>query len=286
MTLRRFWRGRMPKSFSSLLAGTILFTGFCIAAKPDVLNGGGGWQSWNVSTTLGTASSPIYSGQSGGPYWNNKSGDGPTMGIGWCLTGGGQCSISNPPGAIPFYGNGNAAVSDMWFSTGGSGVSITLRGIFTTQTSIPNGIDYFGYYLANSTGAPIAGTFHQLLSAGATPPASTSFVLPSATNYGFYLENVQGQGGAFQTNYYFFMDESSDMNNRGNAMESFQHFAIFNDTSSLYIGIEDGYINSDMDYNDMILQVSSTPVPEPSAPALAGLGLLAFGYLVLRRTMG
>lgn len=257
-----------------LLCG-LFIVAFGVVANADTLNGTGSWQTWNPSI-LGTTASPTY----GGPYWNNKSGDGPTNNIGWCLVGGGGCTISNPPGAQPFYGNGNAAVSTMWFSTGGSAVSLVLRGIFTSQTAASGGIDYFGYYQATSSGAPMPGTAVQLFSAGDPVPSTTSITLNPNTDYGFYIENVQGQGSPFETDYWFYMDDTADMNNRGNAVTNFQHFSIFDDNGSYYLAMEDGYINPDKDYNDLIVQMTATSIPEPAGVGLAGMGLLAAGLLL------
>src|SRR5579875_1097892 len=107
------------QSFSSLFA-VLLFTAAAIPANADTLvgaAGSGSWQSWAMSNTLVNASNqPTY----GGPYWNNASGEGSKNNIGWCLVGGGGCSMPNPPGNLPYFGNGTAAVPTMWFATGGT----------------------------------------------------------------------------------------------------------------------------------------------------------------------
>src|SRR5581483_6394923 len=241
--------------------------------------GGGAWQNWTAAS-LGTASNPTY----GSPYWNHSSGDGGVNNIGWCLVGGGNCSISTTPGAIPFFGNGTAATSNMWFSTGGSGVTVSLRGVFTSQTQlvpVTAGIDYFGYYLADATGAPIAGSEQQLMTAADTVPTDASFNIAPNQNYGFYIENVQGLGGPDETRYWYFMNSASNIASNGTPLTSLQHFAIFDGSGSLFMGMEDDWSNAaDADYNDLIVEITATPTggaPEPTSMALAALGFLAFG---------
>ncbi len=259
--------------FRFLIAASALVV-CSFVSKADTLNGAGSWQSWTAAT-LAT---------SGGPYWNNNSGDGAQYNVGWCLNGGGSCSMSNPPGTLPYFGNGTASVSNMWFSTGGSAVTVTLAGVFTTQTDAAlHGIDYFGYYLADSTGAPIAGTSHQLFSTGQPLSSSATFTVAANTSYGFYIENVQGQGGPFETDYWSYMDDTADGNSRGNAFPNFQHFAAFDSTTSLYLGMEDSTYSSDMDYNDVIVNISAAAIPEPVPTALAGIGLVAFGLMLYRK---
>lgn len=268
-----------------LLGGAFVFA-TALVANADTLNGtGGAWQTWTAAS-LGSASSPTY----GSPYWNHSSGDGGVNNIGWCLVGGGNCSIPTTPGAIPYFGNGAAAVSTMWFSSGGSGVTVSLQGVFTSQTQttpVSAGIDYFGYYLADSSGAPISGSTHQLMSAAAPVPTSASFSIDANQNYGFYIENVQGLGGPDETDYWYFMDSASNMASNGASLTSLQHFAIFDGTGSMFMGMEDDWSDApDADYNDMIVQMTATPsgsAPEPASIALAALGFIAFGLGTRRK---
>lgn len=256
---------------SSFVVLALLMTA-SLAARADTLNGAGSWQSW----------SPSILGTSGVPFWNNASGEGPNYNIGWCLAGGGNCSISNPPGALPYFGNGTADVNNMWFSSGGSGVTLSLRGVFTSQDSVASGIDYIGYYTLDPSGMVMSTK--QLFAASDSLGSTAFFTISPNTNYGFYLENVLGQGQSTETDTWLFMDSSQNYDNRGNPLTPLQHIAVFqNGASGYYLAFEDCISQPcDLDYNDMIVQMSASPTPEPASTALAGLGLLGFGLLLGR----
>lgn len=255
--------------FASFVAAAV-FTVTALPANADTLNGvGGTWTTWQQMSTLVSASS-------GGPYWNNPSGDGSEYNIGWCLAGGGNCTIPNAPGNLPFFADGNSAINNMWFTTGGSSVTVSLKGVFTSQSSPASGIDYLGYYtLDPNTGNITSST--RLLNAGEPIATNVLFTVGPNTSYGFYLENVQGQGLSDETDYWFYMNSTKDQISNGTTPVASQHFAVFNDLNSLYLGIEDGIGVPDGDYNDLIVQVTSTP--EPATTALAAIGLLAFAIL-------
>jgi hypothetical protein len=266
---------------SSFVMSIALLITAGVAAHADTLNGdNGSWQHWNAAT-LGTAAGPTY----GGPFWNNKSGQGAAANIGWCLVGGGNCSIANPPGALPFFATGNlAAVPTMSFSSDGSAVDVSLAGVFTTQTTPAIGIDYFGYYLLDSSGK-VTFPPKQLLSASDALNTAASFSVAPNTKYGFYLENVQGQGTSVETDYWFFMDSTQDTTNRNISLTPFQHVAVFQSgAADYYLGIEDCISSAnnscDQDYNDMIIKVSVASVPEPASAIFGGIGLFSIGLVL------
>ncbi len=280
--------------FKSLIPIALLITAG-ISAQADSLTGDAGTmlQPWSQAT-LGTAANPTF----GGPYWNNKSGDtvAGSANIGWCLTGAGGCAIASPPQNISYYGDGTAAPSNMFFTSNGGQVTMDLLAAYTSQMGGSNGIDYMGYYTVGTGGTL---TPHQLLSASSPNGTMASFSLTSGTNYGFYIENVQGQGTVNDTDYWFFMNSAANAQSHGGVYSSatsyspgLQHAAVFDQTdgTSYYIGLEDTFTGTlgDADYNDMVLQMSVAPTvsaaPEPVSTALAGLGLVAFG-LVLRRKL-
>ena len=255
---------------------TLSFVSFSIAiAHADTLTGNGSFQTWN-SSVLGSKSSPT----TGGPYWNNLSGDGPAYNIGWCLTGAGNCQISNPPGALNYFSNGSAAASNMSFSSSGVTDVVTLLGLFSTQNGVPpTGADYFGWYSVSNG----VITTHPLLSAGQSVGSTAAF-LPTSV-YGFYFENVQTAGltPPATANYFWFMNDSLDYANSNGAIDpGLQHFAIFaGANSSYYLGMEDTPgANSDFDYNDMIVELQSTP--EPTSFAMMLLGGISLLGLALR----
>jgi hypothetical protein len=165
----------------------------------------------------------------------------------------------------------------------GSIIDVSLAGVFTTQTTPALGIDYFGYYLLDSSGTVTSPI--KLLSSSDALGTAASFSVGANTRYGFYLENIQGQGTSLETDYWFFMDSTQDTTNRNIALTPFQHAAVFqNGATDYYIGFEDcistadGYC--DRDYNDMIVKVSASAVPEPAAPILASTGLLTIALLL------
>ncbi len=273
----------MKKSSLSPLITIALFITAGAVANADTLNGSGSWQSWS-SATLGTAANPTY----GGPFWNNLSGDGATNNIGWCFVGGGACSMPNAPGALPYFGNGSAAVSNMSFNSGGSGVTLSLAGVFTTQTTPSLGLDSFGYYTLNSSGVVTSPTI--LFNAGSSLATTASVTLAPNTNYGFYIENIQGQGTANETDYWFFMNSSQNTTNRGISLTPFQHVAIFdNGASGYYLGLEDSISGiGDADYNDLVVQMNVSAngsVPEPASAELAVIGLLGCAFFLFRRRL-
>jgi hypothetical protein len=156
--------------FRSLcLASASVMASFGISAAADTIIGAGSLQSWSASI-LGPSSSPTY----GGPYWNNQSGEGATANIGWCLTGSPACPIASPPGAIPYFGNGTNAASNMFFGNSMGSVQVSLLGNFTSQTGgASDGINYFGWYTIQADGT--LGTMTRLLSAAAPVNASAIF---------------------------------------------------------------------------------------------------------------
>ena len=236
-----------------------------VPAAADTIIGAGSFQSWSVST-LGPAANPTF----GGPYWNSQSGEGNTGNIGWCLTGSAACSIANPPGAIPFFGDGNNAVSNMFFGNSFESVEVSLLGNFTSQTGGPDGVNYFGWYALQPDGT--LGLIRTLWSSAA--PVGTSAVFNPGGNYGFFIENVKGLGTPFEADYFWFMN-TAFTSTGGTAIDpaNHQHFAVFSPGPDRFVlGMEDA-TPGDLDFNDMIVQVSAG-VPEPAPAALVGGALL------------
>jgi hypothetical protein len=129
-----------------------------LCVQADTLTGNGSLQSWN-SSVLGTVASPT----TGGPYWNNLSGDGPAYNVGWCMTGTGNCAISNPPGAVNYYGNGTAAASNIGFTGAGTFAPTTTYGFYMENVQTaglvpPNQADYFWFMNDSLDYASGAGT--------------------------------------------------------------------------------------------------------------------------------
>ncbi len=263
----------------------------------DTLNGaGGGWQNnWSSANLVdGTSPTP------GTPYWNNTSGDGAKMNVGWCMAGGGNCSLSGgAPGVIPYYGTSSgASVPDMYFSSAGNAAGSSLQVSLTSQHGgNGNGYDIFGYYLTNSSGTTISSRT-QMFNFQNNSPAAT-FNLPtlsSGQNYGFYIENIQGGGTANESDYFYYMD-SGNNSSTGMPADSLQHFAVFDQSpTSFYIGAVDADScmgtfttkNSpcnnatSFDYQDVVIQLT-VATPEPGTAPLFGASMVLLAALFLRR---
>jgi hypothetical protein len=256
---------------SFCLAPALLVAAFGTPATADTIMGAGSVQSWDASV-LGPAGSPT----SGGPYWNNVSADG---NIGWCLIGNPICPIGDHPGAIPFFGNGTSAVSNMFFANSIGSVQVSLLGNFTSQTGGPDGINYFGWYAIQPDGT--LGMMTRLWSSAA--PIDTYAVFSPGGNYGFFIENVKGLGTPAEADYFWFMN-TAFTSTGGTAVDpaNHQHFAVFSPIGNRFVlGMEDS-TPGDLDFNDMIVQVTAG-VPEPASGALLAGFLALCGLLAAVR---
>jgi hypothetical protein len=285
---------RRSKIQQSVFLSVILLAAFSFtAANADTLNGGGTWQSaasWTQSQLVIDSKTP--GGTLGTPYWNNYSGDGSKGNVGWCLTGGSSvCTMSGAPGtALPYFGNGTAAVANMYFTSSGSPISLTVDGIHTNET-IAEAYDVFGYYVVPTSGSP---TLHALFTTnpGSSPASvgsTASFIVPSGSNYGYYIENIKGGGTPLESDYIFYMNDAFDQE-LSLGPDGLQHFAVFQNGASYIIGDIDGVgcTNNvacvapvDFDYQDILVTAVNTP--EPTTIGLMGTSLLLLGGFVGRK---
>ncbi|SRR5579884_1364909 len=287
--LRRSLRFAVFSCHCVLFLFVAAFTPVATVAKGDTLYGG---------VPINWDPNSLYPGSSYIPglyYWNNDSGDGGQANIGWCLIGGGQCNMQNPPGRIPFYtAAGPSAPASLYFSSTGQGLRLTLDAVVTNQKNGGSGEDFFGYYSTDVSGNHVGSPV--ILFNSNQPLGSTMFLstFSAGQNYAFFLENIQGYGtGAQQTTYSFYMNSAANSSTGSMPADNMQHFAAFQNGSTFYLGAVDGdacagtfTVNnspcipaSAFDYNDMVVQISPDPdpEPEPATAALFALGAICAG---------
>jgi hypothetical protein len=218
----------------------------------SILMGAGSWQCWQGSQ--------LNTSNYGNPFWNGNSGDGNQSGIGWLMVGnGGQNSLSvSAPGALGYFGSagGGGAGNSLYFASTGASVTVSRIAQLTNGAGV-NSVGWYSIDPNNPNTAPTAATMHALVS---YTVAATTF--QPTPYYGLYLS---GPSGTF----YFTQPRFNQVN-----VDGLQHFAVFQQSaSSYYIGVEDtGKTESDLDYNDMVIQLtvggtSAAPAVSIAAPA-------------------
>ena len=241
-------------------------------------------------------------GVQGNPFWNDASLDGLNLNVGYILAG-----ANAGAGLNTNFLTNNATAGNYLAASGGSpnavnsfnlvrealSVTVTLLYSNSAANQVKTGIfasKTVGFY-DTSCVDPTLSACRQVLYNGNIADVSNltaggqvnNNVSTAFANYGLFMTTCLGStAGSCYTAY-----SNSALNGSGETAH--QHFALFQNAQNsrlYYIGIEDGLANNATevfgDFNDVVLQISTSAVastPEPATLSIVGLGLLGLGLV-------
>ena len=223
-------------------------------ASADTIGIVRGSSSWNPFETPSTG---------GSAFWNNWSLDSHHQcNIGYWLAGAGDFAPTGGSlsatglGETPSYLGDVTTGFNLTRATGTQLVTVTLL----LQLTAYRNLDEFGWFDTSDPSA-LNPLFH-----GVTNIGGQATFAPS-DSYGFYLRSPEGT----------YLSTG--------AGDSLTHFALFQPSGDdhFLMGVEDMWHWSDRDFNDFVVDVQVSSVPEPASMVLLGTGLLGLAAAVRRR---
>jgi hypothetical protein len=259
------------------MSSLALLSGFVMG--DTILENGGGPTFTNFPTNMAT---PLGTGT---PFWDNHSGD---------FGGTNTANIGYFLGATGNFNGGTNYQANGYLSGAGSGgtndavpafnlvhttnsLFISLLGAYTGNTT-----NMFGIYNASLTGAAATSSEIALFGSTAATGTTANQSAVSFSNVGFYMTNSTNGVTWFSNSAMNTAAASGDPTGH-------QHFALFTtstDPNIFFLGVTDWAFGNggegNGDYNDFLVKINASAVPEPATFALMGAGLLGLGFVRFR----